>query len=204
MIANKRLPVLRSETRRARLVLHGPVGSNRPRRNADTELQPELIGDPLFAPSRIFMNHSRDHLLEFDRQLRTPDGTRLSLPKQSERIAMPADQRCRLNNEKSGFPVKEAGRPEDQRQASYIRQPSGLDPVFMVEGQLLAEKQILGNQRGSRVEALKGDRKRGPSSRLVAPPYFLFPEIRRNESTSVSRTFPAAIQCVEKWPQPNQ
>ena len=65
---------------------------------------------------------------------------------------MPTDQCCRLNNEKSGFPLKEA-RPEDQGKASRIRQPSWPDLVFLVEGQLLAKKQILGKQRGSSVEA---------------------------------------------------
>src|SRR5215469_18657170 len=117
MIADKRLPVLRSETRRARWVFYRPVRPYRPRRNADAELQPELIGDALFAPARIVMNHAGDHLLKLGRQPRTTDATRLPLPKQSERLAMPTDQRWRLNNEKSGFPLKEAG-PEDQGEAS--------------------------------------------------------------------------------------
>src|SRR5262249_39589811 len=103
--------------RMARFVLRGPVRSNRPRRNADAELQPELVGDALFAPGRIVMNHAGDHLLKLGRQPRTTDATRLPLPKQSERLAMPTDQRCRLNNEKSGFPLKEAG-PADQGEAS--------------------------------------------------------------------------------------
>jgi len=98
------------------------------------------------------MNHSRDHLLQLGRQPRTTDATRLPLPKQSERLAMPSDQGCRLNNEKSGFPLKEA-RLEDQGEASRVRQSSWPDLVFLVEGQLLAKKQILGNQRGSRLEA---------------------------------------------------
>ena len=106
MIADKRVPVLRSETRMAPFALCGPVRSNRPRRNADTKLQPELIGDALFAPGRIVKHHSRDHLLKLGRQPRTTDATRLPLPKQSERVAMPTDQRCRLNNEKSGFPLQ--------------------------------------------------------------------------------------------------
>ena len=152
MIADERPPVLRSETRMAPFVLCGPVRSNRPRRNADAKLQPELIGDALFAPGRIVKHHSRDHLLKLGRQPRTTDATRLPLPKQSERVAMPTDQRCRLNNEKSGFPLKEA-RPEDQRQASRIRKSSWPDLVLLVEGQLLAKKQILGNQRRSRMEA---------------------------------------------------
>ena len=63
------------------------------------------------------MNHAGDHLLKLGRQPRTTDATRLPLPKQSERLAMPTDQRWRLNNEKSGFPLKEAG-PEDQGEAS--------------------------------------------------------------------------------------
>ena len=149
---DKRLPVLRSESRMARFVLRGPVRSSRPRRNADAELQPEFIGDVLFTPGRIVMNHSRDHLLKLGRQPGTTDATRLPLPRQSEHLAMPTDQRGRLNNQKSGFPLKEA-RPEDQGKASRIRQSSWPDLVFLVEGQLLAKKQILGNQCGSRVEA---------------------------------------------------
>ena len=151
MIADKRRPVLRSETRIARFVLSGPVRSNRPRRNADAQLQPELIGDALFAPGRIVQRHSSDHVLKLGRQPWTTDATRFPLPKQSERLAMPTDQRCRLNKEKSGFPPKEAG-PENQREASRIRESSWPDLVLLVEGQLLAKKQILGNQRRSRME----------------------------------------------------
>jgi len=65
---------------------------------------------------------------------------------------MPTDQGGWFYDEKSGFPGKEAG-PEEQGEASRIRQSSWPDLVFLVEGQLLAKKQILGNQRGSRVEA---------------------------------------------------
>jgi hypothetical protein len=42
----------------------GPVGSHGPRRNADAEFQPELVGDALFAPSRIIANHLPDELTE--------------------------------------------------------------------------------------------------------------------------------------------
>jgi len=82
-------------------------------------------------------------LLKAGPQPRTTDATRLPLPQQSERLAMPTDQRCRLNNEQSGFPLKNAG-PEDQREASRIRKSSWPDLVLPVEGQLLAKKQILG------------------------------------------------------------
>ena len=67
MIADKRVPALRSGTRMVRFVLRGPVRSHRPRRNADAELQPELIGDALFAPGRIVMHHARDHVLKLGR-----------------------------------------------------------------------------------------------------------------------------------------
>lgn len=64
---------------------------------------------------------------------------------------MPADQRCGLNNQKSGSPNKET-RPEDQPKPSRIRQSPWLDLALLVEGQLLAKKQVLGNQSSPRTE----------------------------------------------------
>jgi hypothetical protein len=64
---------------------------------------------------------------------------------------MPADQDRGLDNQKSGSPSKEV-RPEDQPKPSRVRQSPWLDLVFSVECQLLAKKQILGNQSSSGAE----------------------------------------------------
>ena len=108
------------------------------------------MGDPLFSPGRIPTNHFDNELAEVQRN-RTSARSRLPLPKQSERPAMPADQCCGLDNQKSGSPSKEA-RPEDQPKPSRVRQSPWLDLVFSVERQLLAKKQVLGNQSSSRTE----------------------------------------------------
>ena len=64
---------------------------------------------------------------------------------------MPADQGCGLDNQKSGSPIKEA-RPEDQPESSRVRQPPWPNFALLVERQLLAKEQILGNQSCSRTE----------------------------------------------------
>ena len=50
-IADKCAPVLRLP--KGPRILGGPVSSHRPRRDADSELQPQLVGDPLFSLDRI-------------------------------------------------------------------------------------------------------------------------------------------------------
>ena len=108
------------------------------------------MSDPFFSPSRIPTNHFYNELAEAERN-RTSARSRLPLPKQPERPAMPGDECCGLDNQKSGSPSKEA-RPENQPKPSRVRQSPRLDLAFLVERQLLAKKQILGNHSGPRTE----------------------------------------------------
>jgi hypothetical protein len=64
---------------------------------------------------------------------------------------MPADQGCGLDNQNSGSPIKEA-RPEDQPKPSRARKSPWLDLALLIERQLFAKKQILGNQSSARTE----------------------------------------------------
>ena len=72
---------------------------------------------------------------------------------------MPADQRCGLDDQKRGPGIKEA-RPENQPKPSRVDQPSRPNFVFLVECQLLAKKQVLGNQGSSRSEAQASETER--------------------------------------------
>ena len=76
---------------------------------------------------------------------------------------MPADQCCGLDNQKSGSPSKEAHDQKTLPKPSRVRQSPWLDLVFLVERQLLAKKQILGNQSSSRTETQANE------TRNVAP-----------------------------------
>ena len=108
------------------------------------------MGDPLLSPGRIFTNHFDNELLEVQRN-RWSARSRLPLPKQPERIAMPADQGCGFDNQKSRSPSKEV-RPENQPKPSRVRGSPWSNQAFLIERQLLTKKQILGNQSSSRTE----------------------------------------------------
>lgn len=73
----------------------------------------------------------------------------LPSPEEPEALAMPADQSVRLDDHQSIFPV-EHPRPDDESVASRVRQPLRLHFVFLIKGQLLSQKQVLGYQRGAR------------------------------------------------------
>ena len=150
MIVDKRVPVLGRHSPLARRLPCGPVRSHGTRRNLDAEFQPELVGDALFAPSRVIVDHSCDEFAQGHGNSR-PARSRLPFPEQAKCFAMPTNQRRRLDNEERGFPIKEA-RPEDQGEPSRVRQSSWPDLVFLVESQLLAKEQVLGHQRGSRTK----------------------------------------------------
>jgi hypothetical protein len=77
-------------------------------------------------------------------------GSRFPFPEEPERLAVPADQGRRFDEEESRPPLKESG-AEDRRDTSGIREPPSADLMFLIKGQLLAEKQILGGQRRSGV-----------------------------------------------------
>src|SRR5580658_2441252 len=77
------------------------------------------MGNPLFSPGRISANHFDNELAEVQRN-RTSTRSRLPFPKQPERSAMPTDQCCGFDNQKSGSPGKEA-RPENQPKPSPVR-----------------------------------------------------------------------------------
>lgn len=56
---------------------------------------------------------------------------------------MPTDQRVRFHDSESVFPIAQP-RPQYQGKACCIRERSGLQLVFLIEGQLLSQEQILG------------------------------------------------------------
>ena len=148
VVADKCVPSLRAAI--GPDTFTGPVGSRGPRRDPDTKFQPKLTGNPLFSPGRIPTNHLHNQLPDVQRN-GTSARSRLPLPKQSERLAMPADQGCGLDNRNSGSPVNEA-RPEDQPEPSRVRQPLRPNLALPIERQLFAKKQILGNQSSARTE----------------------------------------------------
>ena len=72
-------------------------------------------------------------------------------------LAMPADARRRFDHHKSRSPVKQV-RPEDQPKPRCVCQPPASDLPVLVEGQLLANEQILRNQRRSRTKTRADER----------------------------------------------
>jgi hypothetical protein len=72
------------------------VFCNRPRRDTNGELERELIGDSLLAPSWVLFVHLSYQLSDVFRQRRTASIARLRSPEQLECRAMPFDESLRL------------------------------------------------------------------------------------------------------------
>jgi hypothetical protein len=72
-------------------------------------------------------------------------------PEPFETLAMPTDQSVRLDDHQSVSPIEHT-RSQHQTPASRGRQQLGFQFAFLLESQLLSQKQVLGYQRRSRPE----------------------------------------------------
>ncbi|HWY67749.1 MAG TPA: hypothetical protein VNX88_03740 [Terriglobales bacterium] len=105
VVSHKSVPSLRSCSRRNRWTVSRPVCSHRSRRDSDAEFQPEFIGDALLAPGGIVTDHFSNELAEVLWQGRAA-GSGFPFPQEPERLAVPADQGRRFDDEESGPPLE--------------------------------------------------------------------------------------------------
>jgi hypothetical protein len=89
------------------------------RRDAEVELHAKFCGDPLLTPGRIVAGHLANQVAEGEGQARAPDAGPPA-PEEADRLPVPADQGCRLDD-RERFPPGEA----QGQQASATR--IGLD-----------------------------------------------------------------------------
>lgn len=111
------------------------------RGNIDSELHRQLSRNPCLSPRRILQRHLNNELADVLGQAR-PTSLRLPSPEQLEALAMPADERFRLDDQQGLFPIEQA-RPQHEREPSGVLQSSRLHLVLFTKSQLLAQKQDL-------------------------------------------------------------
>ena len=86
----------------------GQIFLHRARGNSDSQLQFQLVGDVLLAPSGILSRHLPNQLLEVLGHGGSSHRFGLPAPEQAEPSAMPSDQRIRLHHHERVAPVKQS------------------------------------------------------------------------------------------------
>lgn len=143
MVANKRPPTLRRRAPNSCVIWH--IASHGPRRDPNPQLQQQFSRDALLTPSRIVAGHLGDELLELAGNSRSSSGLRFPPPEQSKALPMPPDESLRFDDRQSLSPGKQFGKQHQNQFAGRLR-PTRLDLALQVQGQLLAEEQILGRE----------------------------------------------------------
>ena len=128
----------RSTARRGRQLRH--VLPDCARRHAQTELQQQLVCDPLLAPRGVLACNLSNHILKrgWDR---SPTSFGLSAPEKAEALAVPGDQGLGPHHGQSISPIEPAAE-QYQSQARRIVGTSRLDRALLIERQQLAQEQI--------------------------------------------------------------
>src|SRR5215469_6438330 len=103
------------------------------------------------APGGILACHFLDEFTQVHRKRRPTAPSRLPAPEPSEHRPMPFDECCRLDDDQGRAPSKELCE-RDHREAERGSGSARLGLAFSKEGELLSEKQILGDQSDSRTE----------------------------------------------------
>jgi hypothetical protein len=98
------------------------VAPNRPRRNPNSDVQQQFIGDALLAPGWIVDGHFGDQFLQGGGNMRPVTRPRFPFPKETESLAMPADQSIRFDDGEAIVPVKETGQ-SGQRKPNRVCGP---------------------------------------------------------------------------------
>jgi hypothetical protein len=128
---------------------HGSCG------DTDSKLDPELVSDALLPPSRIFAGGASDEVANLDRQLAS-SGAGFPPPVKSNGGSLPAEERLGLHDDESGLPVEEAGKKRHGEPGGVVG-PVGLSFPFLIEGELLAKKEVFGGEGGPGAEVRKGE-----------------------------------------------
>ena len=85
------------------------------RRDAEAQLELELVGDAFLAPSWVIPGDLLDHFLEILRQRRTTLSSRLPAPPSTERGPMPFEERVWLDDYQGVAPSEEPGQREHSK-----------------------------------------------------------------------------------------
>jgi len=146
VIPNKRRPALGRPTAAGRP--HVPeIPSDRARRDRQPELQEQFIRDPLLAPGRVCPCHGHDQPPQVDRN-RWPAGPGLPPPEEPPALAVPPNERVRLDDCEHRAPVKQSGQ-QDERDSRGRVGPPRLRAPLLVQRQLFAQEQVFRRQMHS-------------------------------------------------------
>jgi hypothetical protein len=135
----------------------GPGGveifCNRSRRDTNAELERELAGDTLFAPSWVLLRHPPYYLAEDSRQRRAAGTARFPSPENFESRATLLEEGLRLDlsfadHGQCSPPIEEAVQG-NRSQAGRRGSPSWFRFAFLKQSQLPAEEKILRDQSGA-------------------------------------------------------
>jgi len=97
------------------------------------------------------MRHATDERLQVRRDRGAPR-LRFPAPEQTKSLVMPMEKGLGLNNSEDLAPIEPVTEP-DQRKAGRLGGTSWRLLAFLVEGELLTEKEILRSQRGAGTQA---------------------------------------------------
>src|SRR5215813_14245095 len=152
MVAHKRCPALGLPTRAwTSLQRAGHILPHGSRRDTQAELEQQFVRNALLAPGRIVMRHATDERLQVRRERGAP-WLRLPAPEQTKSLAMPLEKGLRLDDSEDLAPIEPVTEP-DQHKAGRRGGTSWRLLAFLVEGELLTEKEILRSQRRAGTQA---------------------------------------------------
>ena len=123
MIPDKGVPALGRSTATRRP--HAPeISSDRPWRDHQPKLQEQFIRQAFLAPGRVCPGHGDDQLLQIGRN-GWPARPGPPSPDEPPALAMPADQRVRLDHGEDRAPVEQPGQQDDRDSRGRVGPPGG-------------------------------------------------------------------------------
>ena len=137
MVSDERAPAL--IPRSASRPISFEVFANRARRDANTQLQQELVCNLLLAPDGVLAAYLPNQLAQILRQSWTSALPGLPAPERSEPGSMPFYESCRLDDHKRATPIKELSQDnhhEPERGGRSLRS----DLAFLEQRELLSKE----------------------------------------------------------------
>jgi hypothetical protein len=121
------------------------------KRDHGTELQPKLGRDPLLAPRAVGAGPISDQALEIDRNPRPTAASRLRAPEETIPVTVPANERVRAYD-RQHLPAGDKSRQQHDRDPRRVVRALRPHRPLNVEGELLAQEQILSSELGTGAE----------------------------------------------------
>src|SRR5215813_7239712 len=147
MIADEGQPTL-FRVRRAHRTLSAEALADGAWGELNGQLQIQLVGDAFLSPSRILCGHFLNESAQVLGDARSANRSGFPAPEETESVAVPTDERVRLD--------VQGVTPGEQAAQNYHNQPSGiigavwLHLPLLEQNELLTQEEVLGCQRAAR------------------------------------------------------